>query len=79
MPYSETNLKITKTRLLRDRIQIGSRSYRRFIPYPGPIFDQTPRCIGCGQIDEPEYHNGALCEAACDFLRPSVVTRPSGG
>lgn len=54
-----------------ERIQIGSKSYRKFIPYPKPVRDGTVRCIACGQIDEPEYHDNALCWAATNY--------PTGG
>lgn len=55
-----------------DTIEIDGRTYRKFIRYPHPVRDGTVRCIRCGQIDEPEYHDDALCLAA---LPPS--RRPS--
>ena len=45
-------------------IEIGGRTYRKFIPYPRPVNDGTCRCIQCGQIDELEYHDSELCAAA---------------
>jgi hypothetical protein len=39
------------------------RKVRRYIPYPGPVTDDTLRCIGCGQIDEDGWHNMATCIA----------------
>lgn len=42
-------------------ITIGERRFRRFIPYPGPVTDDTGRCIKCGQIDEPDYHIPQAC------------------
>lgn len=44
-----------------ETILIGGRTYRKFIPFPGPVRDGTNRCFGCGQIDEPEWHDDALC------------------
>lgn len=49
-----------------DTIEIGGRTYRKFIHYPKPVRDGTVRCISCGQIDEPEWHDEQLCPA----LRP---------
>lgn len=40
-------------------ILIGRQRYARFTPYPNDVDDETCRCIGCGQIDEPEYHDTA--------------------
>lgn len=45
-------------------IKIGSLRFKRFIPYPEPVNDGTLRCIGCGQIDEEEFHNRDACLAA---------------
>lgn len=45
-------------------IIINGRKYRKFIPYPEAVEDGTLRCIRCGQIDEPEYHDDALCAAS---------------
>lgn len=47
----------------RDTINIGGLRYRKFVPYPEPIEDGTIRCIFCGQIDEPVYHDDRLCPA----------------
>lgn len=43
------------------KIQIGGRSFRRFIPHPQTVRDGTSRCIACGQIDEPEHHVREYC------------------
>lgn len=43
------------------KITIGSRQLVQFIPFPQPVRDGTVRCIACGQIDEPEYHDNTLC------------------
>lgn len=51
-----------KVRKFGGFITIGERRYRRFIPYPGPVNDDTSRCIRCGQIDEAEYHIDAACK-----------------
>lgn len=45
-------------------LKIGGRTYRKFIRYPEKVRDGTVRCIACGQIDEPEYHDAELCQAA---------------
>lgn len=45
-------------------IQIGGKQVRRFIPHPMQVRDGTCRCIGCGQIDEPEYHDSNACRDA---------------
>lgn len=58
-----------------ETITIGSRTYRKFIPYPKPIRDGTVRCMACGQIDEPEYHEDALCPFFDLFSDGSEATR----
>lgn len=45
-------------------ITIGGRGYMKFIPYPMPVLDGTVRCFRCGQIDEPAYHDDAICRAS---------------
>lgn len=42
-------------------IDLGHRTVRRFIPYPMQVRDGTYRCIRCGQIDEPDFHNREAC------------------
>lgn len=46
---------------MSEKIIIDGRSYAKFIPFPRQIRDGTLRCIGCGQIDEPAYHDDSLC------------------
>ena len=46
---------------MKQRIQIGRKSYRKFLPYPSNVDDGTSRCIACGQIDEDGWHDSALC------------------
>lgn len=46
-----------------EMIEIDGRPYRKFIHFPGPVDDGTFRCIRCGQIDEEEFHDDALCKA----------------
>lgn len=70
--------KITKTRLARERIEIGGKSYRRFINYPANVFDDTVRCIGCGQIDEESWHDRDVCIQVRQFLDQQVRTTPNG-
>lgn len=48
---------------MTETITIGRRTYRKFIPYPQEVKDGTARCFVCGQIDEPDYHDAALCPA----------------
>ena len=48
---------------LVEKITIGHREYSRFIMHPKAVRDGTVRCICCGQIDEPEYHD-LTCEEA---------------
>jgi hypothetical protein len=55
-----------------ETIQIGNRTYRKFIPFPGPVNDGTARCFSCGQIDEPDWHDDALCPAC----RPAPTEEP---
>jgi hypothetical protein len=47
-----------------DTIDIGDRAVLRFFPTHKKIKDGIPRCISCGQIDEPEYHESAYCPGA---------------
>lgn len=52
-------------------IKVGRRRYRRFMPYPGPVTDDTCRCIRCGQIDEPGLHISEACQffaAECERI-----------
>jgi len=50
-------------------VEYGGRTYRKFIRQPEPVDDGTVRCWTCGQIDEPEAHDDALC--------PATATTPS--
>lgn len=52
-----------------EMIMIGRRQYRRFIPFPGPVDDGTTRCMSCGQIDEPKYHDNTCCPATQQIER----------
>jgi hypothetical protein len=52
-----------------EMITIGEREYRKFIRYPEEVDDGTLRCIACGQIDEEEYHDQALCPACNEGSR----------
>ena len=55
---------------MAETITVGGREYRKFIPYPERITDGTCRCIFCGQIDEPDYHEGRLCPASESYVSP---------
>lgn len=44
-----------------EKIVIKGRSYSKFIRWPEKVRDGTVRCVACGQIDEPEYHDADLC------------------
>lgn len=57
----------------KERIQIGDRTYRKFIPWPTAVRDGTVRCFACGQIDEPPWHDEKLCPALA-----STSTRNQG-
>ena len=48
----------------QEYIRIGNAILRRFIPYPQTVDDGTVRCIRCGQIDEDDFHDAALCLGA---------------
>lgn len=50
-------------------VEFSGQTYRKFI-FPGePVDDGTVRCVFCGQIDEDEAHDAALC--------PSLTATPS--
>lgn len=49
---------------VHEMIVIGGRSYRRFVHWGAPVRDGTVRCIRCGQIDEPPWHDDEICAAA---------------
>lgn len=64
--------KLTKDDM-KERITIGSKTYRRFIPYPEPVRDGTLRCISCGQIDgadDSEKHLNLHDDARCPAVAP---------
>lgn len=46
-------------------IEIGGRTFRRFIPPPGPVTDGTLRCAHCGQIDDEPWHDAEICAERC--------------
>lgn len=46
------------------RVDLGYRTVKRMIHHPGPVNDDTCRCITCGQIDEEPYHQEHVCAAA---------------
>lgn len=51
-------------RITKDFVLIHGKYYVRFWPMCLTPTDGTVRCIFCGQIDEPEIHQGALCVAS---------------
>lgn len=59
-------------------ITIGGQTYRKFIPYPAPVDDDTLRCIACGQIDEPEYHDPKLCPCCQEFSPDALADELHG-
>ena len=59
----------------RQRLNLGFRTVKRLILYPGPVNDDTPRCIQCGQIDEEPYHARHVCEAAFDVQHQMHIDR----
>lgn len=50
----------------KELITIEGRDYLKFWPrkLSDPVTDGTLRCIFCGQIDEPEFHEADKC-CAC--------------
>lgn len=48
----------------RQKITVGLAQYQRMIFYPAEVTDGTVRCFACGQIDEPDIHDMAICLAA---------------
>jgi hypothetical protein len=62
--------------MAHERIQIGSKSYRKFIPWPKPVTDGTVRCMACGQIDEPQWHDDSACPAMAPKPRAYMPTLP---
>lgn len=59
----------------RQRLDLGFRTVNRLILYPGPVNDDTLRCIQCGQIDEEPWHARHVCEAAFDVQRQMDLDR----
>lgn len=47
-------------------VEHNGKSYEKFVRWPRQITDGTLRCMFCGQIDEPEAHNPALCPATAE-------------
>lgn len=52
-----------------EKIEIGRKTYSRFIRHPKAVRDGTVRCFMCGQIDEIEYHT-MTCEEAIRHQEP---------
>lgn len=44
-----------------ERIMVGGKSVLRFHPLGRRIRDGLVRCFGCGQIDEPHWHDARFC------------------
>lgn len=44
-----------------EKIVVANMTYTKFLRWPKEVRDGTVRCIQCGQIDEPEYHDNSLC------------------
>lgn len=61
--HNEIGLELTTVSERPDQnyINIEGRRLRRHIHYPSLPTDGTLRCISCGQIDEPAYHDDSLC------------------
>jgi hypothetical protein len=59
-------------------IEIGGKTYRRFIPHPYPVKDGTNRCFRCGQIDEPRHHDASFCLEPGDPVATHYVSRNAG-
>lgn len=55
----------------RDTIDIGGKTYRRFIRYQHEdVDDGTLRCIRCGQIDDEPWHDSEICKGALEMHVP---------
>ena len=61
-----------------EKIQIGNRTYTKFLPYPKAVRDGTVRCIACGQIDEPKYHEDEHCPACGGSYLSPLPSRGEG-
>lgn len=46
-----------------EMVEFEGRLVRRFVSYPEPVTDGTIRCGVCGQLDEFEHHDDAMCAA----------------
>ena len=55
-------------------VEFGGRTYRKFIHPAEVVGDGTVRCWTCGQIDEPEAHDDALCPATATTPSPTGAT-----
>ena len=42
-------------------VSYHGRRVRRFVSHPEPITDDTIRCGVCGQLDDEELHDDAIC------------------
>lgn len=51
-----------------DTIDLGSKKVLRFHPLHKRIRDNVPRCISCGQIDEPDFHEAEWCPGMGGWL-----------
>jgi len=50
------------------KIDIGGKEVLRFHPLGKKVRDRTVRCIACGQIDEPEWHEAKWCPGSGGWL-----------
>lgn len=57
----------------QETVTFGGRTYRKFIAYPARVTDGSVRCIFCGQIDEPEAHEGHLCPAVAPLATQGAL------
>lgn len=46
-----------------EKITVDGKEYTKFLPITKAVRDGTVRCIFCGQIDEPKYHDDRACPA----------------
>lgn len=55
-----------------EMLRYKGRQIRRFVSYPEPVLDGTIRCGVCGQLDDEEFHDEALCTAIYDSNRAAA-------
>jgi len=57
-----------------ETVEYHGKQVRRFVSYPEPITDGTMRCGVCGQLDDEEFHDDAICAAVDRSIREFSAT-----